>query len=1188
MKTKLRQQLLATTLLVGAISYAGPALAQETQSPDPAAQPPTGPTEAQPTPSISSQGEPVQQTGDIIITGSRIPQPNLESAAPVTVVSDQDVKLTGTTRIEDTLNQLPSVGASQASGVSNGATGTAEVDLRYLGSKRTLALVNGRRMVPGDPAGTTQAADLNLIPSALIRRVEVLTGGASSVYGADAVAGVVNFILDTQFTGIRFDGTASIFQHHQGNPFVANCVNAQANAGCTGPGAPVNVRELVNSRGAGFGPAPEGSDWGGRAFDGTVTLGSAFDDGRGHAVAYFGYRNVKPVLQSDRDFSACTIQESVFGPFPEGPTGPKFTPRNPRCGGSANAAPGNIFAFPFPNLTTSTTIALAPGTAATGQNLFNFAPYNYFQRPDERYIAGAFADYEISPAIKPYLEFMFMDDRTLAQIAPGGTFFTTTSLNCDNPLLNSDAADLLCADADQNGIPDDLSYPNLVGGFIGTFPVAIGAPYNTVENGVGGTTALPFIDPVTGGTYYRAFGLLGRRNVEGGPRIADLKHQNYRGVLGSRGDLSNVWSYDASFQYGKTDYDQVYKNEFSLARLTRAIDIIANPAVGGIQGVPAGTPVCRAAVTGVDPTCVPYDVFGAAPSQASIDYLNTFGVIVGQTSEQIANVNFTGALGEMGFRTPWSDVGVGINVGAEYRRESLELNPDALFQAGDLTGQGAPTLPVSGNFRVYELFGETQIPIVTDSFVKELTLGLGYRKSWYKTHNDLAPAGTIDGSKYDTDTYKVSLEFAPIADVRLRGSYNRASRAPNIQELFAPNFVGLDGSKDPCAGRLITLNDFGCVRSPANPNGILAGAGTPGNPAGQYNGLIGGNPNLRPEKATTKTAGIVLQPRMIPRFALTIDYWNIDLDNAIQGLGADAIVTACVTQSTSLTDISPACALVHRNAAGSIWLTPDGFVSDLPGNTSRIKTDGWDFNTSYSHRFGWIGNASASFIGTYLHKYRVNNGLTEEYDCAGLYGPVCSGSVVASSAPMPKWRHKMRTTLSDAFGLDSLGISLQWRHVGKVKAETLEDNETLHGAFTVEPGLHIKAQNYFDLASTFTLFDRANFRLGVNNIFDNDPPLVTTGSGVLEGTNLCPTGPCNGNTFPGTWDALGRYLYAGVTIDFRPPRAVAAPPAFVAPPPPPAAPATVTCPDGLVIMAGQTCPALPPPPPPPAPAPERG
>jgi len=1065
---------------------------------------------------------PAQPSQQIIITGSRIPQPNLTSAAPITVVSDQDVKLSGSTRIEDVLNQLPSVGAAQASGISNGATGTAEVDLRYLGSKRSLALVNGHRLTPGDPAGTTQAADLNLIPSALIKRVEVLTGGASSVYGADAVAGVVNFIMDTHFEGIRFDGNWGLYQHTQDNPSVSGGLH---------------INDILNDKGY---PIP-GSTSDGRQIDGTVTIGTAFDDGRGHAVAYFGYRKVNAILQGRRDYSACVLQNSGGGV--------------PRCGGSATANPGNIFLFTHLSATTSTTAALGPGTLTLGNgpNIYNFGPLNYFQRPDERYTAGAFADYEINDAIKPYMEFMFMDDRTLAQIAPSGDFFNTTSFNCDNPLMSAQQKAIICDPTNQ------------VVGFIGNFPVAAGAPYNTPENGLGTTTPLNFIDPTTGAAYQRGFGFLARRNTEGGPRIADLKHTSYRGLLGSRGSFNTAWSYDASFQYGRVNYEQVYKNEFSQARLVRALDVVADPRAG--PGF--GQPVCRSVLTGDDPNCKPYDVFGAAPSQASINYLNVNGLITGQTSEQIANANVTGALGEMGVQTPWSDEGVGVNFGAEHRKESLELNPDALFQAGDLTGQGAPTLPVNGDFTVNELFFETQIPIIHHAFIDEFSIGAGYRKSWYKLSS---------GRKYDTSTYKISAELAPITDIRLRASYNRAVRAPNIAELFSQIFVGLDGSKDPCAGHQIQANEFGCIAS-----GLPAGQGTPANPAGQYNGLLGGNPNLSPEKASTITAGVVLQPRFLPRFALTIDYWNIDLKHAIQGYGADAIITACINQTTA-SFVSPACALVHRSPAGSIWLTPDGFVVDTPNNNGQIKTDGWDIGSTYNHHLGgfmnFLGTMSMRFNGTYLHKYKVDKGLTQAYDCAGLYGPVCSSGVVASSARMPKWRHKARLGFQMPFGL---GLSAQWRYVGKVKAETLVNNETLHGAFNFDPTLHVNAQNYFDLSATYTLLGRVNLRAGVNNVFDNDPPLVTTGNAVREGSNLCPTGSCNGNTYPGTWDALGRLFWAGVTVDFTPKHAPPPPPPAPLPPPPPA---TVTCESGAVVTAPGTCP--PPPPPPPAPAPQRG
>jgi outer membrane receptor protein involved in Fe transport len=604
---------------------------------------------------------------------------------------------------------------------------------------------------------------------------------------------------------------------------------------------------------------------------------------------------------------------------------------------------------------------------------------------------------------------------------------------------------------------------------------------------------------------------------------------------------------------------------------------MVDPATGQI--VPVGTTPppgaiveCRSVLDTTDPACVPYDVFGAGgPSAASINYLNVFGVIHGKTSEQIADANITGDLGELGMTAPWATDGVGINVGYEYRKESLVLDPDQSFQTGDLAGQGAPTLPVNGSFDVNEVFGEIQIPIVQHNFIDDLSLGAGYRKSWYKLSN---------GRSYNTDTYKLTAEFAPVADVRFRGSYNRAVRAPNIQELFAPTFVGLDGSVDPCAGHQIQATEFGCIAT-----GMTVGTGTPPNPAAQYNGLLGGNENLNPEKATTKTLGVVLQPRFIPRFAFTVDYWNIDLKSAIQGFGADAIIKTCINDSTAAA-ISPACALVHRNAAQSIWLTSDGFITDTPNNEGRIRTDGFDFNMSYSHRFGGLGGLSASFNGTLLKHYKVDNGLTPEYDCLGLYGPVCSSAVVASSSPIPKWRHKARVTWDSPFGL---GLSVQWRYMGKVKAETLSSNPTLNGQFNYDPGLHIKAQNYIDLAATYTLFEMVNLRAGVNNVFDKDPPLTTAGNANRPGSSLCPAGPCNGNTYPGAWDALGRYIWAGATIDFKhKPTLIAPPPVTLPPPPPPAAPATITCPDGLVILANQSCPALPPPPPPPAPAPERG
>ena len=309
MKLDFRQRLLATTLLVGASAVATPAFAQDTNPntnpPDSSAVPTapqtTSPVEGSAPPSTSATGETVKRSQDIIVTGSRIPQPNLESTSPVTVVSSTDVKVAGTSRTEDLINSLPQVFAAQGSNVSNGASGTATIDLRGLGSKRNLVLVNGKRLQAGDTGNPV--ADINFIPTQLIKRVDVLTGGASSVYGADAVAGVVNFIMDTGFTGIRFDGQYSFYQH-------SNDCGPTLPTAATSGGHPIspqgNICGLLNNRQAqglaGY-DYPKGSVADGGAFDGTVSLGAAFDDNRGHAMAYFGYRRVQPVLQQRRDYS---------------------------------------------------------------------------------------------------------------------------------------------------------------------------------------------------------------------------------------------------------------------------------------------------------------------------------------------------------------------------------------------------------------------------------------------------------------------------------------------------------------------------------------------------------------------------------------------------------------------------------------------------------------------------------------------------------------------------------------------------------------------------------------------------------------------------------------------------------------------------------------------------------------------
>jgi outer membrane receptor protein involved in Fe transport len=1004
MKLDFRQRLLTTTLLVGASIVASPALAQTTppatntpSPPDNSATPSvpetTAPVEGQTVvPSTNAQGENVRASQDIVITGTRIPQPNLTSASPVTVLSSQEVKLQGTTRTEDLINSLPQSFASQGSNIANGSTGTATVNLRGLGSARTLVLVNGRRLQPGDPRQGSVAD--------------------------------INFIMDTNFRGLRIDGQASTFMHD--NRAGPNIIQPNLD------------RDF---------PPPNGLSVNGGAQDIAGAFGAAFDDGRGSILAYATYRTQDPVLQSTRDYSFCAL-------------GTTYTEENPfYCGGSSTSAEG---VFRVTNATTGALDAfhLSGTSFLPGTTVFNFAPYNYFQRPDERYTFGAFAEYEISPGAKPYLEAMFMNDRSVSQIAPSGSFNSVTTIACDNALLSAQQLSIVCG-------------PNA-----STFTGSLNGQEGVLQSRT----------------------RIARRNVEGGGRQDDLEHTAYRIVGGVRGDLLRGLSYDAYYQFGTTRLNQTYRNDFSVTRLRRATDVV-------LDG--AGNLVCRAALTGIDTACVPYNIFAeGGVTQEALTYLQTPLMLRGHVNETIANANMTFEGGEYGLQTPWSDRGIGMNVGAEYRKESLQTVVDENFRLGEGAGQGGPTLPVAGSFDVRELFTEVQIPIVSHSFFEELTLTAGYRYSDYK----------VAGNHFNTDTYKVALEFAPIRDIRARASYNRAVRAPNVVELFSSVGLGLAGNNDPCAGAvvggLVQGNTFEeCARTgvTAAQFGVI-----PKNPANQYNALFGGNPNLSPETADTYTAGLVLQPRFIPGLAVTVDYFNIKVKDLVGTLGFSTILDQCLTSGDPFF-----CSKIHRDSSGSLWLDNSANVELTNTNIGGLKTKGVDLNASYAHRFGGMGTLNLSLVGTWLDELSVDTGVVPlsgggngVYDCAGLYGATCG-------TPNPEWRHKFRVGFTLPNGL---GISGQWRYFSKVLNDTTSNDPDVPAGSEAPSDFKMPSQSYFDLALTARLADRYNFRLGANNIFDKEPPVA---SGSVVGP---PFG--NGNTYPQVYDALGRYLFAGVTIDF--------------------------------------------------------
>jgi iron complex outermembrane recepter protein len=966
-----------------------------------------------------------ENLGEIVVTGSRIRSANLESTTPVTQVTAADVVTQGVTRIEDLVNQLPQAFAAQNVTVANGATGTATLNLRGLGSPRTLVLVDGRRMPYGGV--TNSAADINQIPTQMIERVDVLTGGASAVYGSDAVAGVVNFIMKKDFEGVQVTSQYNFYWHQ--NDF-------------GGPGD-TKLRDVIAAKAA-TNPAqfalPDDSVTDGEGKELSLMVGVNSGDGRGNITAFATVFDSKEVLQANRDFSACSLNPA--------PVGGSLS-----CGGSSTSAGGRFtdFAGGF-DMTTDSASNMRPYNGNT--DAYNFGPLNHFQRPERRYSLGATGHYEFGEHADVYTQLMYNDYESIAQIAPSGDFFETGTINCDNPLLPANFTD--------------------AGGNVQDLRATIGCDATAIANG----TSVPFY--------------IGRRNVEGGGRQQSFANSSFRAVAGVRGAINEAWGYDVSAQFSQGTGATSTLNYIVTSRASRAIDVVD---VGGV-------PTCRSVVDGSDPNCVPWNVFvpgGVTPE--ALNYMQASGLQIGRISQEIYNGIITGDLGVYGVKSPLASDGIQVVVGSEYRRDTLRNTVDAIQEQGGLGGSGGPTIGISGATKVNELFMEARVPIAQDqAFAESLSFDTAYRYSDY---------GNVT-----TDTYKFGLEWAPVADVRFRASYQRAVRAANIVELFtAQGFNLFDAAGDPCGAQARDPNasDAECIAT-----GVPAaqvGSASLDSPAGQYNFLQGGNPDLNPETSDTYSYGVVFQPRWVPGLAVTVDYFDIKIEDTITTFGANNIWTACYSAGSP-----EACALIHRNQNGQLWVG-SGNVEDLNTNIGSLSTTGYDVNIGYTGlEMGRFGSLAFNLTGTYLVDLITqpvpgldidpkSTRFSDSYDCTGYYSNVCG-------IPNPQWRHRFRTSWQTPWDVD---LSLTWRHYGAVSGLAGTNTEMPKGQLDK----NLSAEDYFDLAAGWSITEKASLTLGINNVLDDNPSI----SGAVGTTG-------NGNTFPQTYDALGRYVFMRATVEF--------------------------------------------------------
>ena len=550
-----------------------------------------------------------------------------------------------------------------------------------------------------------------------------------------------------------------------------------------------------------------------------------------------------------------------------------------------------------------------------------------------------------------------------------------------------------------------------------------------------------------------------------------------------------MWSYDVYGQVGITQFQDIEGNFLGTQQINNALNVVTGP---------NGQPACASAVNGTDTTCVPWNIWTpGGVTAAALAYLTVPATYASRATEYIASGSVTGDLGRYGIKSPTAASGLSVNFGAEYRQESFNFDPDYIFLNGFQAG-GAPAKQIHGEFHVSEAFTEMRLPLMDEKpGAYNLSLETGYRYSTYT-------------SGFNTNTYKFGIVWAPIQDVRLRGSYNRAVRAPNIDELYGPASVGAGGTADPCWGSTPSLSLAQCENTgvTAAQYGHIAV-----NQAAQINTLTGGNPTLKPESADTYALGFVFQPQFVPNLIVSVDYFDIKIQDTITSLSSNTIVNNC-----ALTGDAALCGLIHRGPTGSLWLSTANFVTATYVNIGAVTTKGVDLSAHYRLDVGGAGKLSFNLAGT-----RAQNSLTQPlptggaYDCAGYWGTTCG-------APTPKWRHVLTTNWATPWaGLD---ITLKWRYIGTSSVDRSSSDPQLTAPFFPDTA-HIAAYNYIDLSASMPLAHGIDFRLGVNNIADKNPPLILNGA-----FSDCPNSTCNDNTWAGTYDTLGRYIYAHLSAKF--------------------------------------------------------
>jgi outer membrane receptor protein involved in Fe transport len=998
-----KASLLAGTIMAGAV-FAAPAYAQDAETAEAA----------------------TQEDSFIVVTGSRIQQRNVETAAPVAVVEAEEFKLSGTVNVENVLNALPQVIPGTTAFSNNPGNGAATLNLRGLGSTRTLVLVNGRRWVSFD---TNQVVDLNTIPQFLIESVDVVTGGASAVYGSDALAGVVNFRLK-KVEGLEMGGQYGITER--------------------GDGARYQMYGAI---------------------------GTSFDDGRGSATVYGEYFNRESVFQGDRAFSNFALGgesfDDVLQQFGSSTLPTTRLNGSPRVGivpGADCAIAGQCLPLAA-GLVIDDAIFDQPGVGRPrAGDTYNYAPVNYLQIPQERYLLGGYADYEFSDGHRAYTEVTYVNNRVAQELAATpvtGTF--NIDIATVSPFLSQ-------------AIIDELNTLDQREAAASAARVANGlSPLPTAQLGV-------------------VSAAIQRRVEETGSRNTLDERNAFRVLAGVTGAITDNLNYDAYYSYARTRNANVQAGNISRSAFQAGLDGTGTPI--NIFGYNTLTP----------------EMVDAISIQAQNGDVSTVEVAAGTVS---------GFLGDLG----WGGGEIGFAVGAEYRRVAAQFIPDTALSSGDVIGFNAGDA-TQGAYNVKEIFAEINVPVFETDGGQRLELTGAARYSDYSLDNV--------GSVW---TYAGGAEFTVTDGVMLRGQYQRAVRAPNVAELFGGQAIGFPGTVDPCGNAAFIADNAGardiCIAHGV-PSGNVGNAGVVQlNP--QIPALFGGNPNLGEETGTSWTVGAVFQPNFVPGLTITADYFNIEVEDyiTIAGGSLQGLMNLCYSGGDANSVLCQSFIGI-RNADGAIDVDAPPLVGGI--NAAKQEVSGVDLQVFYntSLPFSLLTDSGESrfdlnFNGTWTDKndFTPVVGRPDVDECAGRFGGNC-GQPIASF----KWASR----LSWVDG--PLTMSIQWTHLSGVDdaddavdySGTVQDPDSPRFGQPLNGIERIGSYDLFDLSLSFEASENVTFSLGVNNIFDKLPGTPQFGNDIIVDNRpnslLLGDNQEQANTYPSTYDVLGRDFFAAIAFSF--------------------------------------------------------